>query len=110
MTGITALAVVLCSDVLMRKLHFLLVLLVGMVFGLSFAIPAEDLPDTVLDESESMPYEGAHPVSIVLPKLAAAVQVLPARQSAPRVATRDAALAARTISETLVMLVHPLRC
>ena len=108
-TGITEFAIVLCSDVLMRKMHFLLVL-VGIVFGLSFAIPAEDLPDTVLDESESMPYESAPPVSIVLSELAAAGQVVPVRQGAPRLAIRDSGLAARTFSETLVILVHSLRC
>ena len=109
-TGITEFAIVLWSDVLMRKMHFLLVLLVGIVFGLSFAIPAEDLPDTVFDESESMPYESAPPLSIVLSELAAAGQVVPVGQSAPRLAIRDSGLAVNSSSVTLVILVHSLRC
>jgi hypothetical protein len=50
----------------MRRSRSVLVLFVGLVFGLSFAIPAEDIPETLYDESESLPYESALPLSIVL--------------------------------------------
>lgn len=41
----------------MRKSHALLVLFVGLVLSASFAIPAEDVPETVYDDSESLPCE-----------------------------------------------------
>ena len=41
----------------MRKLRCLLAVLVALVFGLSLAVSAEDVPDTAYDESDSLPYE-----------------------------------------------------
>jgi hypothetical protein len=43
----------------MRDSRSILVLLVAFLFGLSFAVPAEDVPDTPYDESEVLPYESA---------------------------------------------------
>lgn len=41
----------------MRNLRSFLVLLVVVVFGVSLAFPAEDLPETPYDESETLPFE-----------------------------------------------------
>lgn len=50
----------------MKKSHSALVLLVAFVLGLSFAVPAEDVPETPYDESEALPYEITPLFSIVL--------------------------------------------
>jgi hypothetical protein len=42
----------------MRKPHFALVLFLLLAFGVSFSVPAEDVPETPYDESEALPYEG----------------------------------------------------
>ena len=41
----------------MRKGRFGLVLFVLLVFSLSLAVPAEDVPETPYDESEGLPYQ-----------------------------------------------------
>ena len=40
-------------------------------FGVSLVVPAEDVPDTEYDESESLPYEMTPLLSIVVPLVAA---------------------------------------
>lgn len=50
----------------MRRSCFILILLVLLGFGLSLAVPAEDVPETVYDESETLPYESTASVSIVV--------------------------------------------
>ena len=40
----------------MRRIHATVVLTVLLAFGLSVAIPMEDLPETSYDESEPAPY------------------------------------------------------
>jgi len=52
----------------MRKLRFLLILFELLGFGVSLAVPAEDLPETSYDESEVLPYEGTPLFSISLPQ------------------------------------------
>lgn len=94
----------------MRKLHCLLVLLVALVFGLSFAVPAEDMPDATSDESESMPYESALPLSLVLPELACALQVTPVGRSDSRPVLKESGPAERPVCGSLIILVHSLRC
>ena len=42
----------------MRRPCFIFILFVLLGFGLSLAVPAEDVPETVYDESEGLPYEG----------------------------------------------------
>jgi hypothetical protein len=42
------------------------ILLVLMSFGLSLAVPAEDVPETSYDESEALPYESTPVFSIVV--------------------------------------------
>lgn len=41
----------------MRRLCFILVLFVFFGFGVSRAVSAEDVPETMYDESEGLPYE-----------------------------------------------------
>jgi hypothetical protein len=47
---------------------FILCLLLG--FGMSVAVPAEDVPETAYDESEGLLYEGTPLFSIVMPLVA----------------------------------------
>jgi hypothetical protein len=42
----------------MRKPGSVLIICVLLAFGASLAVPAEDVPETAYDESESLPYEG----------------------------------------------------
>jgi|SRR5580692_8354624 hypothetical protein len=46
----------------MRRIHATVVLTVLLAFGLSVAIPMEDLPETSYDESEPAPYEVARQI------------------------------------------------
>jgi hypothetical protein len=50
----------------MREPRVVLILLVLMFFGLSLALPLEDVPETPYDESEALPYEGTPVFSIVV--------------------------------------------
>jgi hypothetical protein len=62
----------------MRRPCFILILFVLLGFGLSLAVPAEDVPETAYDESETLPYESTSPVSILVPVGAArTTQVVP---------------------------------
>jgi hypothetical protein len=47
----------------MRKSRAVLVLLVASVLSVSFAVQAEDIPETLYDESEALPYEKTLPFS-----------------------------------------------
>jgi hypothetical protein len=40
-------------------------------FGVSLAVPAEDVPETPYDESEALPYEGTPVFSSLVPLVAA---------------------------------------
>ena len=51
----------------MRRPCFVLILFVLLGFGVSLAVPAEDVPETAYDESEALPYEGTPLFSIVVP-------------------------------------------
>jgi len=109
-TGITAVATVLCLDSCMRKLHCVLALLVAMVFGLSLAVPAEDIPDTAYDESESMPYMSALSLSLVLQESTRALRILPVGRSNSRLVLKESGSAVCPICESLNILVHSIRC
>ena len=59
----------------MDKSRSLLILVVLVGFGVSQAVPAEDLPETAYDESEALPYECTPLVSTtILPAAAQAVR------------------------------------
>jgi hypothetical protein len=49
----------------------ILVFCVLLSFGVSLAVPAEDVPETPYDESEAVPYEGTPAFSSVVPLAAA---------------------------------------
>jgi hypothetical protein len=55
----------------MRRASSILVVFVLLAFGLSLAVPAEDVPETGYDESEALPYESTPLSSIVVPLAAA---------------------------------------
>ncbi len=54
-----------------KKVRFAFVLLLTIVLGLFLAVPAEDLPETAFDESETPAYEGTPLFSIEVPQAAA---------------------------------------
>jgi len=102
----------------MRVLRSALVVLATFALSLSFAVPAEDLPETAYDESESLPYEMTPPLSgDLVQESASSLQVVPIaprdlfsapKQALGRVECRE--LAARHICDWLVILDHTLRC
>jgi len=51
----------------MRRPCSILVLFMLLTFGVSLAVPAKDVPETVYDESEALPYEGTPVFSSVMP-------------------------------------------
>lgn len=95
-----------------------IVLLVALVLSVSFAVPAEDAPETPYDESESLPYEMSPPLSgDLVQETAATLQVVPIVPSSlfstPKHALGLAGykgLAAHHILDSLIILDHSLRC
>ena len=65
----------------MRRASSILVLFVLLAFGLSLAVPAEDVPETAYDESESLPCESTPVVSIAAPEPVAEAPTVCARAS-----------------------------
>ncbi len=53
----------------MRKPRSVLVLLLLLVFGVFVVVPAEDIPETLHDESETLPYESTPLFTIALPQI-----------------------------------------
>ena len=51
----------------MAKARSVLVLLVALMLGLCLAVPAEDVPETAYDESDSLPFQGTLPFSVEIP-------------------------------------------
>ena len=103
----------------MSQLHRILVVLAALTLCLSFAVPAEDDPETFYDESESVPYESTPLFSVMLQDSARDLQSVLISALLPRVnptARRDEVLAeqwARTPHPTyrsVTILDHSLRC
>jgi hypothetical protein len=102
----------------MRVLRSALVLLATFAVSLPFAVPAEDVPETAYDESESLPYEMTPLLSAELVQESAptlrVVPIAPSdlfstpRQALARAGCRE--LAAHPISDSLIILDHTLRC
>ena len=63
-----------------KTVRFAFVLLLTIVLGLFLAVPAEDVPETCFDESETLPYEGTPLFSLEVP-LAAAPQAQDVRSA-----------------------------
>jgi len=99
----------------MRVLSIGLVLLATFVLSVSFAVPAEDVPETPYDESESLPYEITQALSGgPVQESNVAVWSAPRQLiSTPGFALCDAScreLPAHLIFDSLVILDHDLRC
>jgi hypothetical protein len=103
----------------MPQSRSVLVLLVALVLSVSFAVPAEDVPETAYDESESLPCESTPAVSIAAPKTvgeAPAVRAGPSqllRTSLKRLEVRRSDRRAElscTVSRSLIILDRPFRC
>jgi hypothetical protein len=63
----------------MKKLRYTWVFVVLLVMGLPLAVPAEDLPETAYDESETLPYEATPQISESMPQpTASAAEAMPA--------------------------------
>jgi len=102
----------------MRRPHSVLLMLVVLLgFGVSFCVPAADVPETPYDESETVPYEGTPLFSIAAP------------QASDRIAKPELCCVLRSLSSTkrcnrywestpqfhcvpdsLIILDHTLRC
>ena len=102
----------------MRVLRSALVVLATFALSVSFAVSAEDLPETSYDESESLPYEMTPPLSgDLVQESAPPLQVVPMVPSSlfstPKHALGRAGyrgLAAHHIPDSLIILDHSLRC
>jgi hypothetical protein len=103
----------------MIRLRSMLVLFVVLVLSVSFAVPAEDAPETAYDESESLPCESTPLVSMAVPEISATAPTvrLPAsrwRLESPRRpgATERDNRKDRVYpsSDSLTILDHLLRC
>ena len=103
----------------MTQSHSVLVLLVALVLSVSFAVPAEDAPETAYDESESLPCESTPVVSIAAPENT--VKTSTVRPSASRLrfgslTSSDTQKLAPRIgcayptSDSVAILEHSLRC
>lgn len=67
----------------MTWLRSMLVLFVALVLSVSFAVPAEDVPETAYDESESLPWESTPVVSLATPEISAKAPMVEPRVSRP---------------------------
>ena len=102
----------------MRRPPFALILFVLLGFGVFLAVPAEDLPETTYDESESLPYEMTLTLSCDLAQESGPIlQVVPIVPSSlfstPKHALGRAGYrgpAAHHISDSPIILDHTLRC
>ena len=102
----------------MKRLHAIAVSLVLLVFAAGFAMPAEDLPETAYDESETLPYERAPQLSNVIAHVTGAASEVV--RYVPQVkAPAESLAAARSIlaealglglAPSLQSRVFPIRC
>jgi len=103
----------------MPRSRSVLVLLLALVLSVSFAVPAEDDPETPYDESESLPYESSPAVSgaeleAAAPAPVGQLRVVRLRRGSLR-RTCAQRLEHRTgwaypICDSLTILDHTLRC
>jgi hypothetical protein len=96
----------------MRKPRSALALLLLLGLGVFLVVPAEDVPETPYDESESLPYEDTPVFSIGIPLLSARTTEAvrsPFRQRGEVRADRSEQPVGSLV-DRLVSLGHPLRC
>jgi hypothetical protein len=103
----------------MTQSRSVLVLLVALVLSMSFAVPAEDVPETAYDESEALPYESTPVISIAAPKNAVETSAVRPRASRLRFGSLkksdrqklDLRIGwAYPTSDSVAILEHSLRC
>jgi hypothetical protein len=103
----------------MKESFFTLLLLAGLVFGLSFAIPVEDDPKTPYDESEQLPYESTPLFSIGVQESARAPEAflksscyfqLGSLTRCDDIYAGQKEPSVQPISDSLTILGHSLRC
>jgi hypothetical protein len=103
----------------MRMHSSVLVLFVFLAFSASQAVPAEDVPETAYDESESLPCESTPMISIVVPETVAEAPAVRPRASRLRLGSLRRPGAQhldhgtgwdRLVSDSLTILDHSLRC
>jgi hypothetical protein len=102
----------------MTQSRSVLVVLVALVLSVSFAVPAEDAPETAYDESETLPIEGVPTLAITTPASVAKAFVVRFRDLKFRFATGESELhkslrGSRSVSsvpEALSDLTICLRC
>ena len=107
------------SSARMTQSRSVLVLLVALVLSVSFAVPAEDVPETAYDESESLPCERTPVVSIAAPETVREAPAVRAGTSQLlRTSLRSLELCRSvrwaelpcTVSHFLIILNHSFRC
>jgi hypothetical protein len=104
----------------MRRRCSILVLFVLLGFGVSLIVPAEDVPETPYDESETLPFEGTPLFSITIPRASARIttaaesiggSLLGATSSTKRgQRRRENNTWSRCVTNYLITLNHSLRC
>jgi hypothetical protein len=98
----------------MRRPCSILILCVLLGFGVSMAVPAEDVSETAYDESEALPYESIPLLSIVSRPVAAPTPqpMLKSGSLSRRCEGRaeHRAWSAHPASNSLTILDHSLRC
>lgn len=99
----------------MRVFRIALVLLAALTLSLFLAFPAEDVPETTQDESESLPYETTPLLCCdLVEEFATAISVVSIGLSDSRPALRDVAVPAELAWHpnpgSLTILDHTLRC
>jgi len=98
----------------MRVFRTALVMLAVLTLSLSLAVPAEDVPETAQNESESLPYETTPLSCDLLEESAKTLSVVPIGRSYSGPALRHvvvrAELAGQANSASLTILDHTLRC
>lgn len=98
----------------MSVVHSFLVVLAALVLGLSFAVPVEDVPETLYDESETLPYESTPPFSIVQQEsaLAPRLEFPPQfqRQAKRKMPAQPSERETHPICDSVIILDHSLRC
>jgi hypothetical protein len=101
----------------MAYLRSVFVLFVVLILSVSFAVPAEDVPETAYDESESPPCENTPVVSTAVPETFGEASTVRPRASrldsqrrhgAPHLDNRKCR--AYPNSDSLTILDHSLRC
>ena len=94
----------------MRKPCSILVLCVLLGFGVSLIAPAEDVPETAYDESETPPYVRTSMVSIAAPKVVVPAPVGRSVAAVFHLGSQHQVSSPYPICDSLTILDRSLRC